>query len=38
MEGKAKTPSAPFSWTGAKNRMRSKIAPILEEARRGRPV
>ena len=30
--------SAPFRWVGAKNRMRSKIAPILEEARRGRPV
>lgn len=28
----------PFCWVGAKNRMRSKIAPILEEARRGRPV
>lgn len=28
----------PFGWVGAKNRMRSKIAPILEEARRGRPV
>lgn len=28
----------PFNWVGAKNRMRSKIAPILEEARRGRPV
>ena len=35
------TPKAlpgPFCWVGAKNRMRSKIAPILEEARRGRPV
>ena len=29
---------SPFSWVGAKNRMRSKIAPILEEARCGRPV
>lgn len=29
---------SPFRWVGAKNRMRSKIAPILEEARRGRPV
>lgn len=29
---------SPFSWVGGKNRMRSKIAPILEEARRGRPV
>ena len=28
----------PFRWVGAKNRMRSKIAPILEETRRGRPV
>ena len=28
----------PFCWVGAKNRIRSKIAPILEEARRGRPV
>lgn len=28
----------PFGWVGAKNRMRSKIAPMLEEARRGRPV
>lgn len=28
----------PFCWVGGKNRMRSKIAPILEEARRGRPV
>ncbi len=28
----------PFCWVGSKNRMRSKIAPILEEARRGRPV
>ncbi len=35
------TPKAlpgPFCWVGAKNRMLSKIAPILEEARRGRPV
>ncbi len=38
MEGKAKTPSAPFSWTGSKVRMSRKIAPILEEARRGRRV
>lgn len=29
---------APFRWVGAKNRMRSTIASILEEARRGFPV
>ncbi len=28
----------PFSWTGSKVRMHSKIAPILEEARRGAQV
>ncbi len=30
--------ASPFKWVGAKNRMRSKIAPVLEEARRGLPV
>ena len=35
---KPKALPGPFCWVGGKNRMRSKIAPILEEARRGRPV
>lgn len=38
MNNEPKTLNSPFRWVGAKNRMRSKIAPILEEARRGRPV
>lgn len=29
---------APLSWVGSKNHKRSKIAPILEEARHNRPV
>ena len=37
-ELKNKPLASPFCWVGAKNRMRSKIAPILEEARRGLPV
>ena len=37
-EPKNKPLASPFRWVGAKNRMRSKIAPILEEARRGLPV
>ena len=38
MNNATKNLLGPFCWVGAKNRMRSKIAPILEEARRGRPV
>lgn len=30
--------AAPFSWTGSKARMLSRIVPILEETRRGRRV
>lgn len=37
MNNETKLPG-PFCWVGSKNRMRSKIAPILEKARRGRPV
>lgn len=38
MDNVPKLLPAPFCWVGSKNRMRLKIAPILEEARRGRPV
>lgn len=38
MNNATKILPSPIRWVGAKNRMRSKIAPILEEARRGRPV
>lgn len=38
MNNTTKILPSPFCWVGSKNRIRSKIAPILEEARRDRPV